>query len=327
MLQTRLVLALVGALLSLSGLGNLATAGGSPGTDQVLVDGACGSGVHQQMPPAVETVVQETSDMLELELRERASASGHLDGNALAAAARTAVARVSKKHGWGRNRWVRRIGASGLVVLCGGASFGVAHVVAQAVPGNLGGAVYGVWAFLNLELMKEASSIETELLSGKIRQLFWGIRNGVQSMTMNMPALLFQRRRYENSNAAMNNLEHEGRSITNNADLASAIRWLAAHRALVNYFEEPTALRLNSLARTFASAVPPIWLTYSSDFMPQDPVLTMGARQMLADFAQENGTDLRPLLTEKVIQILKPNTHQEAFFREFVSACLTPTEE
>ncbi len=319
MQQSRLVIALLGAVLSFSEV----TANGH-GADT----GVCGPEVHQHMPPSVEAVVHETSELLEQELQQRANANGgELDQKDLAAAAKTAVARVSKKHGWGKSPWVRRLGASGLVVLCGGASFGVAHIVAQAVPGNLGGVVYGVWAFLNLELMKEASSIETELLSGKVRQLFWGIRNGVQAMTMNMPALLFQRRRYENSNAAMNNLEHEGRSITNNADLASAIRWLAAHRALVDYLENPSALRLDSLARTFASAVPPIWLTYSSDFLPEDPVLISGARQMLADFAKENGQDLRPLLIEKVLQILKPNHHQQAFFKEFVRACLTPTEE
>jgi hypothetical protein len=319
MQQSRLAIALLGAVLSFSEVG-----ANGQGAD---TGGACAPGVHLHIPPTVEAVVHETSEMLEQELEERAGPNGELDERALAAAAKSAVAKVSKKHGWGKNPWVRRIGASGLVVLCGGTSFGVAHVIAQAVPGNLGGAVYGVWAFLNLELMREASSIETELLSGNVRRWFWGIRNGVQAMTMNMPALLFQRRRYENSNAAMNSLEHEGRSITNNADLASALRWLAAHRALVDYLENPTDLRLESLARIFASAVPPIWLTYSSDFLTEDPVLISGARQMLADFAKENGRDLRALLTEKVLKILKPNAHQEVFFREFVRACLTPTSE
>lgn len=319
MQQSRLVIALLGAVLSFSEV----NANGQEAADA----GACAPRVQLNGPLSVEEVVQETSELLEQELQERAGPHGELDERALSAAAKSAVAKVSKRHGWGKNPWVRRIGASGLVVLCGGASFGVAHIIAQAVPGNLGGAVYGVWAFLNLELMKEASSIETELLSGRVRQWFWGIRNGVQAMTMDMPALLFQRRRYENSQAAMNNLEHEGRSITNNADLASAIRWLAAHRALVDYLENPTDLRLDSLARTFASAVPPIWLTYSSDFLPEDPVLISGARQMLADFAKENGKDLRPLLTEKILKILKPNSHQQTFFREFVQACLTPSEE
>jgi hypothetical protein len=295
-------------------------------TEPAVVE-PCAAGIHSQSPSAVHQIVTETAVALENELNQRCSSDEACSEKTLSLAAKAAVQQVSKKHGWiVRNKWVRRIGASTIVAVGGTASFGIAHLVAQAIPGNYGGAVYGVWAFLNLELIREASSIETEWITGAVRQWFWGIKNGLQSMSMDMPARPFQRIRYENSNSGLNWLEHQGRSITNNADMATAVRWLAAHQALRDYLEANSEVRLQSLARIFASAIPPVWLTYSADFLPEDPSLVLGAQQMLADYAQENGIDLRPLLTERILNILKPNELQKPFYEQFIQACLSPTQ-
>jgi len=220
--------------------------------------------------------------------------------------------------------------ARAYVMLGGGVVIytGVMYLIAKFIPGDAESkTLMFLWGFLGLDQLRSAASVELEQLTAAIRQGIWHVRNGFRAVDPNTEtpkSLLLGR--YQNNQSRIGSQEGAGRGINNNADVAATLRWIPAHQALVNYLKTKHPLDKKSLVSIFANAVKPLWINYSLDFLPTDPVLTAGARTLLADFAQSEGLDLLPFIGEDVMRELAPTPDQEDFFRNFVMASLKPTK-
>lgn len=223
-----------------------------------------------------------------------------------------------------------RAGAWGIVGVAGAASFGCVYLLARIMPGSTGGILYGVWAYVGLDMLKHAISMETEPVHGNIRKMLWKIKNAYRVIDVrSMSPQEIHRVRNDNQQTILHPLEAQGQSRNNNVDIATTSRWIATHNALVAYLEVPKVLRnelrLESAARLFANAVPSAWLNCSTDIMPDDPVLTGGARELVADLLQKHAPELLPILEAEILAILKPTAQQRRYYQTFVRACLRPT--
>lgn len=243
--------------------------------------------------------------------------------------AKHSLDQVAAKHVWvdhhgplDRAKAVLIVGAGALI------SFGAVTLVARQLPSPFDSLLYGTYAFVGLELLKTSLSIEFEPGLALVRLALWRVRNGFRSVDPHtMSPNEMHDVRYRNTQSRLTTLQVGGRSANNNAHLSTSPHWIAAHDALVKYLEDKSELRLESLVNLFASAVPAAWLNCSSDFPPNDPVLTGGAKQLLADFAFRHGIHLYELMHERVLKVLRPKPHQVDYYNAFIRNCLTPSSE
>jgi hypothetical protein len=243
--------------------------------------------------------------------------------------ARNSLDKVAAKHTWTDSHGpLDRAKAVVIVGLGAAVSFGAVTVVARQLPAPFDSLLYGAYAFVGLEILKSALSIEFEPGLALVRQALWRVRNGFKKLDpLSMNPNELHDARYRNTQSRMTTLQASGRSANNNAHLSTSPHWIAAHDALVKYLEDKSELRLESLVNLFASAVPAAWLNCSSDFPPDDPILTGGARQLLADFAKNHGVNLYELTRAPILKVLRPKPHQIDFYNSFIRNCLTPTAE
>lgn len=243
--------------------------------------------------------------------------------------ARDSLNKVSAKHTFADSHGLLDRAKAVVIVGVGAViSFGAVTVVARQLPAPFDSFLYGAYAFVGLELLRSAISIEFEPGQALVRQALWRVRNGFKKLDpLTMTPNELHDARYRNTQSRMTTLQASGRSANNNAHLSTSPHWIAAHDALVKYLEDKSELRLESLVNLFASAVPAAWLNCSSDFPPDDPILTGGARQLLANFAKNHGVNLYELMRAPVLKVLRPKPHQIDYYNAFIRNCLTPTPE
>jgi hypothetical protein len=243
--------------------------------------------------------------------------------------AKQSLDQVAAKHVWADQHGPFDRAKAVLIVGVGAViSFKSVTLVARQLPSPFDSLLYGAYAFVGLEILKSALSIEFEPGLALVRRALWRVRNGFKRLDPHtMTPNEMHDGRYRNTQSRMTTLQASGRSANNNAHLSTSPHWIAAHDALVKYLEDKSELRLESLVNLFASAVPAAWLNCSSDFPPDDPVLTGGAKQLLADFALRNGVNLYELMHDRVLEVLRPKPHQNDYYNAFIRNCLTPSSE